>query len=214
MGGGGVPTPSFYLSKSEFTSTVHTVDSTGKYKIFTGGTTTNRMILDAKRGYAYKIIVGTLGMYWNYTYKSTFTVSVWLKYTGINTLQFHSIFGLCDSVGNYISYIMLPDGTPNQVNFGGVSFANVPPLINTNPEWFMITVTYDGSIGGIYVNGTAYVKTDNYPGLSIMNKAGQMAAGSLSPTVSAVSGNGLLSSVYVWDQVLTPAQINTVYATT
>ena len=218
------PTPTMYLAKSTFTSSVPTIDTTGNYTISTTNTAPT-MTLDGTRGYCWTLsATGTnnknLGLYFNYTYKTAITVSYWMKWTNTNTII--DCFSLCDSAGDYkiFNQIWMGTGNPYQCGISGVTSGynniNPCPAVGYSAGWFMVTNTWNGTAGTVYVNGTAYSSSSGSLGgaSGILNSTGKILVGSLSIGGAGGGCDGLISSIYVWDQILTSTQINAVYANT
>ena len=176
------------------------------------------MTYDATRGYCMNEIQGKSTFRINYPYKSAFTFAVWLKYNASQTLGFNDWMSFCDSGGNYKMFGAIPANTSTTCAFGGAvsggaNITSCSVTSYTNTSWFMVAFSYDGTTATIYVNGTAYSAsaTGLNIGGSLLNTTGQIQLGALDNVGTAASSNGLFSSVYMWDQVLTPTQVNSVY---
>lgn len=213
------PTPTMYIAKESFTSSLPTKDTTGIYTISSNQTSpVHTMVNDATRGYCMSVLTNQNPYYFNYTIKSAITVSFWFKWNGTSGGWAHQ-FAICNSGGgtSYGTQTNTPATNlyiteSSGAGIGNVNFASCPAITQTNPSWAMYTITYNGATLGLYVNGTAYSVTDAYT-TGLINAAGIIVIGGRNTTYSSIV-NTLVSSIYVWDQVLTPAQINSVYANT
>ncbi len=78
--------------------------------------------------------------------------------------------------------------------------------------WTFVTVTWDGSLAQVYVNGKS-VRPENdplpYPGFDRWPSP----AFALSRAEAGAGADAVLSDVTLWDQPLTPAQVRQLYAT-
>ena len=207
----GVGVPSFCLIGSS--STVPTRDTTNNYAVSSSGMT---MTIDPtnKRGYCFNYKPAVLStassiIYVSYSVKSSLTVAFWIRssspglypnnVTGAGSTQ------LFVQVGSNIVSVLGP-------GFSGVAQVSGP---YKEALWMHIAYTYNGSNVIIYIDGIQYTGTTT-GGAFPMNTTQPFYFGD----VGIGSGNGYcgnsgqFNNIYMWDTVLTPAQIISVYNNT
>jgi hypothetical protein len=183
------------------------------------------MINDPARGYSWLVPVGGYGYYFQYPFKSAFTISFWIKWYTVGTTSNQLSLGIGPNTSTYALYVSFYNTTGNsQVGWygnsgGGIQIGGASVVNNVNPNWLMITVTFNGTTETAYVNGIMLSGTASnfsFSSNNPLNTTAYVTVGTQTPSTPLGAGFSacLVNSVYVWDQVLTPAQINLVYTNT
>lgn len=134
----------------------------------------------------------------------SWSVNVWVK-TSVSGASPEFMFWGSQTTGNGIDLYMSSSNKLTANFYGGGGIATSTTSINTN-SWVMCTITYDGSLLKVYVNGTLEATGASYAGNisgSVRYVGADSGAGNL--------WNGSLDELGAWNTTLTVDEISKIY---
>jgi hypothetical protein len=137
------------------------------------------------------------------------SIALWLKPSVAPQASNARVFAKYD--GTNITYFVAYNGTSGQMRYivdvnSRVTAISTTLLTNTN-AWYFIAGTWDGSTARIYING-AQEGTAGGTGPVKQNAVGFTG---MATTAGTPGAKGSLDDVAVWNRVLTPTEISTLY---
>jgi len=125
-----------------------------------------------------------------------FTMNVWAK-TKVWTFNYY-LFNKLTTLTSYFD---------TDLTIGGIATINSVPLVHTNDEWVMITMTRNSTSSCIWINGTT-----NNPVCAVRATPGASAGDfSIGGNHDDTSYKGYLDEMTWWNVTLTPGQIEELY---
>lgn len=125
-----------------------------------------------------------------------FTMNVWAK-TKVWTFNYY-LFNKLTTLTSYFD---------TDLTIGGIATINSVPLVHTNDEWVMITMTRNSTSSCIWINGTT-----NNPVCAVRATPGASAGDfNIGGNYDDTSYKGYLDEMTWWNVTLTPGQIEELY---
>lgn len=137
------------------------------------------------------------------------SIALWFKPSVATQTTNARVFTKYD--GTNITYFMAYNGTSGNMRYlvdvNSRVTAQSTTLITNTSNWYFMVGTWDGTTARIYINGTQE-GTATGTGLVKQNTVGFMGLGN---ATGGAGAKGALDDVAVWNRVLTPTEISTLY---